>query len=50
MAVYWYNKAAANGNRVALFNLGENYELGNDVDKDEIKDLNFIENLLKVDS
>src|SRR6266542_2358331 len=36
-AIYWYNKAVENGNEIAQYNLGQCYELGNVVDKDETK-------------
>src|SRR5438128_459136 len=44
-----YKKTADNGDKITQYNLGECYELGNGVVKDEIKDLNIIKNLLKVD-
>ncbi|CAI2175459.1 6465_t:CDS:2 [Funneliformis geosporum] len=34
---YLYNQAADNGDDFGLYNLGEHYELGNGVNKDEIK-------------
>ncbi|CAI2173636.1 5372_t:CDS:1 [Funneliformis geosporum] len=37
MSLYWCQKAADNGDDFGLYNLGEHYELGNGVNKDEIK-------------
>jgi TPR repeat protein len=33
-ALYWYKKAASNGNTLAMLNLGDCYLNGNDVEKD----------------
>ena len=36
-AIYWYNKAAKNGNEKAQYNLGRCYSSGLGVEKDEFK-------------
>jgi len=33
-AIYWYNKAAENGDKVAHYNLGNCYRFGISVEKD----------------
>ena len=37
MTFYWNQKAAENGNKIAQYNCGEHYELGNGIEKDEFK-------------
>ena len=41
VAVLWYGRAAAQGHKTALFNLGTLYETGNGVPRDRLKALNY---------
>ncbi len=46
-AIYWYNKAAENGNKLAQYNFGRIYRLRKIIKKKEKRHLNIIKNLLK---
>ncbi|CAI2180671.1 3736_t:CDS:2 [Funneliformis geosporum] len=46
IAFYWFQKAVEKGNVIALYNLGECYELGNGIKKDEFKAFSYIQKLV----
>ena len=48
-AIYWYEKAAENGDKIAQYNLGNYYKLGNRIEKDEVKAFEYYKNQLAMD-
>ena len=49
-AIYYYNIASDMNNEFAMYNLGWMYQVGENINKDAVKHLNYIRNQLKVTS